>query len=868
MKNYLKVLDALIILFIATNANAFDKIMLTEESVLFTASEKSVPVVRTSYVGWDFKWKWAGEKVKPTFLGSVNNVTGNFTGEVPKLGITFTGSVAQPVVPQEIVWTYDWKLSENHPKAIGFGIDFNIKLNTSVYPLLAQTPVILPDNEGWRWNTPDGQLITVKFKPALASVSFAGKGMDKIRAMFFTSIKPGIKQTTMTVTVDPQLILSGPNHMRYSGVNADTWDRNILSDTASPIDLSFLNADDVPAGKHGFLRTKGDKLVFKSPGNPDIPAKFWGTNLLAYALFSTQNDDIRVHAKRIAQLGYNLVRIHHHDSAWVHPNIFQHNNDTLVLSEKSIQKLDLWIKALKDQGVYIWLDLHVGRTFTNLDGIDNFNDIAKNKKKAELKGFNYYNTSIQDKMMMFNEDYLSHVNPYTGLAYKNDPAIASVLITNENELTRHFGNALLKKNGALKHYDLFKKDAVQFANTYHLPLNKTMATWAFGAAKIYLSDVEHRFNQKMISNLESIGVQVPIVTTSSWGYMGLYGLPSLTDGGIIDAHSYGHAEEFSYNPRYNPGFLSWVAAAQVSGKPLSVTEWNMGPFPVMDRYTAPIFTASVASLQGWDAMMGFGYNQKSLSVPDTTGDNFSTYNDPAMIGMMPAAALLYRQNHVSQAKQAYELTLPAKDFFNDNDPTNSKTIRTLLETSKLSIAMPGTRELPWLQNNTQPDGVISVFDANRDFIPPDQNYVESDTHELKRDWVEGIQTINTKKSQIASGYIGGKPIGLDNVSFNIVTTSAVVAVQSLEDKPIADSTKIFITAMARSQPIDAANNLPFLSEPIEGTIVVKAPKDLNLYSIDKDGAKVKKEGSFIYDDLVGSYTIDLSAAKGHWFVLQ
>ncbi|MEQ1558304.1 MAG: hypothetical protein ABL933_05115 [Methyloglobulus sp.] len=868
MKNCLKVFGALFVMLLVTNANAFDKIMLNHKSVLFTAFEQTVPLVKTGYVGWNANWKWAGEKVTPTFLGTVNDVTGNFVGKVAKLGISFTGSVTQPVVPQEMVWTYDWSLAQNHPNAIGFGIEFDFKLKTPVFPLPATPPIILPDNEGWRWNTPDGQSITVKFKPALASVNFSSKGLDKVRALFFTKINPGIKQTIMTVTVDPQQVLSGPTYMRYKGVNADAWDRNILSDTASPIDLSFLNADELPAGKHGFLSAKGDKLVFKSPGNPDIPAKFWGTNLLAYALFSTQNDDIRVHAKRIAQLGYNLVRIHHHDSKWVHPSIFKHVNDTLVLSEKSLQKLDLWIKALKNHGVYVWLDLHVGRTFTVHDGIDNFKDASKNKKSAELKGFNYYNTSIQDKMMKFNEDYLNHVNPYTGLAYKNDPAIVSVLMTNENDLTRHFGNALLKRGGALQHHAIFKKDAVQFAKTHRLPVSETLATWTYGAAKIYLNDVEHRFNQKMISHLENIGVQVPIVTTSSWGYMGLYGLPSLTDGGIIDAHSYGHAEEFSYNPRYNPGFLSWVAAAQVSGKPLSVTEWNMGPFPVIDRYTAPIFTASVANLQGWDAMMGYGYNFKSLSVPDTTGDNYSTYNDPAMIGLMPAAALLYRQNHVSQAKQAYELTLPAKDFFNDNDPTNSKTIRTLLETSKLSIAMPGTRELPWLQNNTQPDGVISVFDANRDFIPPDQNYVESDTHELKRDWVEGIQTINTKKSQIASGYIGGKPIGLDNVSFNIVTTSAVVAVQSLEDKPIADSTKIFITAMARSQPIDSANSLPFLSEPIEGIIIVKAPKNLTLYRVDRDGAKIETVAAALYDELAGSYTIDLSAAKGHWLILQ
>ena len=81
-------------------------------------------------------------------------------------------------------------------------------------------------------------------------------------------------------------------------------------------------------------------------------------------------------------------------------------------------KLDWWIKCLKDEGVYIWLDLETQRNFKARDDIDHFAEISKGKPSADLKGYNYVNTSIQEAMQRFNEAYANHVNPFTGLANK------------------------------------------------------------------------------------------------------------------------------------------------------------------------------------------------------------------------------------------------------------------------------------------------------------------------------------------------------------------------------------------------------------------------------------------------------------------
>src|SRR6185295_16435584 len=84
---------------------------------------------------------------------------------------------------------------------------------------------------------------------------------------------------------------------------------------STALDLSFLN--DKPAGKHGFIQSKGGHFVFKD----DTPARFWGTNLVGGNAFPTHTQ-AEITAKRLARLGVKLVRLHHMDASWAAPNIF------------------------------------------------------------------------------------------------------------------------------------------------------------------------------------------------------------------------------------------------------------------------------------------------------------------------------------------------------------------------------------------------------------------------------------------------------------------------------------------------------------------------------------------------------------------
>jgi hypothetical protein len=153
--------------------------------------------------------------------------------------------------------------------------------------------------------------------------------------------------------------------------------------------------------------------------------------------------------------------------------------------------------------------------------------------------------------------------------------------------------------------------------------------------------------------------------------------------------------------------------------------------------------------------------------------------------------------------------------------------------------MPKVSELPWLDSSVIPAGATSIHDPRQSQIPASASEIVSDTGELKRNWNEETYTINTPRTQAAMGSIGSKTIALTEVEMEISTGNAVVAVQSLDGNAIRQSRSILISVGAGSMPA-AGNSLPFLSEPIEGRILVSAPAGLSLRAWDARAGKFRQ----------------------------
>lgn len=115
--------------------------------------------------------------------------------------------------------------------------------------------------------------------------------------------------------------------------------------TDAPVDISFIFAEEKPAGRHGFIRQQGDGFVFAD----GTPARFWGTNFNGGACFP-EHDYAEKLARRLAKMGLNIVRFHQMDAEWNTPNIFQFTKgpvreDSQNLDFRSLDRLTIWCIA-------------------------------------------------------------------------------------------------------------------------------------------------------------------------------------------------------------------------------------------------------------------------------------------------------------------------------------------------------------------------------------------------------------------------------------------------------------------------------------------------------------------------------------------
>ena len=630
------------------------------------------------------------------------------------------------------------------------------------------------------------------------------------------------------------------------------WVKGTLSYADAPVDLRFLNAEDLPAGQHGHVQAQGDQLVFED----GTSARFWGTNLTAYALFHTDKATARAQARRLAAFGFNLVRLTHHDSDWVVPNVFaQEATTSQELNPKALDRLDYLIKALKDEGIYLWVDLHVGRKFALGDQIEGYDEIARDDARA--KGFSFVNPRIEALMQRFARTYVTRKNPYTGLSLAEDPAVIAFLLTNENDLVSHFGNRMLADSGYPTHHRLFKASLQQHADRLGVPLQRAMETWQPGPAKLVLSEMEHGSYSRAITQLRGLGVKAPIAVNNYWGQSPFHALKALATGDVIDVHAYGSVGNLRTDPRRDANYLAYIAGGRVAGMPMTITEWNV-PYPARDRFTAPLQMAAVSALQGWQAPMLYAY-QTGAFEPQTKPFEWSVSFDPAVMATMPNAALLFRRGDVMPAREHYRVELDADTLFGSNAaPQSSRAVRTLVERSRVSIGLPAVDPLRWDRKHR--DQGVAVSDLQRDFQPPSTSVVQSDTGQLRRDFQRGVYTVDTARTQAAAGWIGGAPIRLGDTEFALDTPAAAVAVSSLDGAPLARSKRILVSLTAQA----SAGGDPYVVEPVRGQLALRNPNALRVIPLSPTGQELPELPSERTGDRM-RFTLP---GASHWVLLR
>ena len=151
--------------------------------------------------------------------------------------------------------------------------------------------------------------------------------------------------------------------------------------------------------------------------------RIWGVNFCFGANFPTHEDAPYV-AERLATAGVNAIRCHHLDtSRW--PSGIWNAADGKTIEPQALERLDYFINELAKRGVWVNLNLHVGRAHSKYLGLP-----PTNTDYDKIAGI--FTPALIEAQKQYARDLLTHVNPYRGVRYADDPAVAFVEITNED----------------------------------------------------------------------------------------------------------------------------------------------------------------------------------------------------------------------------------------------------------------------------------------------------------------------------------------------------------------------------------------------------------------------------------------------------
>jgi hypothetical protein len=210
----------------------------------------------------------------------------------------------------------------------------------------------------------------------------------------------------------------------------------------TPADLVESNA-----GKHGFVTVNPQtkRLMFEDGKD----ARFYGVCFAGYTEATTpvSDEDMITLLDDLKEMGVNVIRFQTHTT----------NMQAGSLGEKinavALDNRDRFFAHAIKRGIYLHMNLHT-RGYAQ--------DLAK--KNGGGSECIILIDNLIEMNNRFVTEMLNHVNPFTGRAYKDEPAIISLQLGNEHHTYSREG----WRNNYLKHKGPIKEEVQQKFNAYLL----------------------------------------------------------------------------------------------------------------------------------------------------------------------------------------------------------------------------------------------------------------------------------------------------------------------------------------------------------------------------------------------------------------
>ncbi|MCX7846979.1 MAG: hypothetical protein N2595_02965 [bacterium] len=471
----------------------------------------------------------------------------------------------------------------------------------------------------------------------------------------------------------------------------DSWAFDPLDDpcdTNAVFDLRTLN--ETYAGQHGFIRLSEDGMSFvRGDGQP---IRFWS---VVDDNWRAAPDAMLHHCRFIAKRGVNMVRIH--------ATICDAREGAAVtnVDEKALDSIFRFVAACKTNGIYLtispyWAYVTAPRSW----GISGY-------AQKQPWGILFFNKRLQDGYKVWVRELYTRVNPYTGLALKDDPAVAIIQIKNEDSLLfwtfaniqepqlkllrRRYARWLLRKYGSWQKLqaawgalaqplDSPARGEVDFLNLWELTAGAPPATSGRLQRQAdqteFLARVQYDFYADMVRYYRhTLGCR-QLINAMNWKSADAILLDdaerwsySATD--IIAVNRYTGAIHIGKNNGYrvDPGHFYQnrpvvkypatlpTALKQVVGHPFVITE-SAWVFPEEYQTEGPMLIAAHMALTGVDSLYWFALSEttwlrdpRRLFWPVRTSYALDKWSGsvPQQLGMFPANALAFRRGDIAAA---------------------------------------------------------------------------------------------------------------------------------------------------------------------------------------------------------------------------
>lgn len=613
-------------------------------------------------------------------------------------------------------------------------------------------------------------------------------------------------------------------------------------EAGSALDFSTQGQLDAPAGKHGRVLARQDgTFVFEK--SPQTPRRFYGVNFCGTAQYIEHEQAERL-ADRLARIGYNTVRIHHYEAT-----LIRGGADSVALNPERLDQLDYLLAAFKKRGIYITTDLYVSRPvqareiWDGAEGRVEMNDF-KLAVMVNEKAFANWKT--------FARNLLTHRNPYTGLTYAEDPALAWLSMINEGNVgnflggikspqlkadcQRRWNEFLAKRYGstaALR--EAWKKDPGGDLATGSVPL--VTIPWnpdespAVRDSAAFCAALDIAALQRMKAFLrDELHCQALVTNMNAWTNP-LANQAARAAYDYVDDHFYVDHPHFLEQPWRLPSSCpnsSPIAAGAPGGcancftrlfdRPFTISEYNYSG-PGRYRGVGGILTGCLGTLQDCGALwrFAFSHSRDNLFKASTAG-YFDVGTDPLNQLAERAALCLYLRGDMRPAPHKVTIALDARELLTQK--TSSRRLNPewalLAHLTRVGTSLAGNQRidadlvLPAGQFAVNTSGQVltqdpyakdageKILDAMRahgwlkgNVTDLDAKRFQSETQELLIDAPRDVMVLDTART--AGGYgPEGETIRTAAATVTLDKSFATVWVSSLDAQPIRDSKRLLL----------------------------------------------------------------------------